>query len=294
MKAVRRAGIATVLAWVSCLPAVRAQAVASAAGPASAPESAPLRRIPLEGAPNFRDLGGYQAKDGKTLKWGRVYRSGNLARLTAADYERLTELNIGTVCDFRTDEERTSSPTRWTVKPPAFVPLPIGYSDSPIGPMLARGGSPGDAKDVFRDYYRHVPFDFAAVYRTVFEKLLADDAPLLFHCTAGKDRTGIFSALLLSALGVPRKTIVDDFLLSNSFTNNEKVIDALHTSYTASFGPKVRRDTVRIMASVDKSYIDAMFDAIESRYGSVREYLHKEMELTDEKLARLRERLLED
>ncbi|MFC5746274.1 tyrosine-protein phosphatase [Actinomadura rugatobispora] len=177
----------------------------------------PERVLALEGATNFRDLGGYPTSGGGRTRWGRVFRSDAPHRLTAADLAAVRELGLRRVYDLRTDEERAHSPSAL----PAGLTreaLPIGggaKETSGLGVLFAEGR------------FAEIPADFLArVYRAMidhnapaFGRLLtglADPArlPALVHCTAGKDRTGLGSALLLTVLGVDEETVLDDYELS--------------------------------------------------------------------------------
>ena len=186
---------------------------------ASAPVAAPAhtRVLPLQGGRNFRDLGGYRTADGRSVKWGLLYRSGQMHDLTAADYTYLQKRGIRTVCDFRDTGERTREPTLW----PAGQRPKVLSDDYTLDVSAMK--LPGDPAGWTREQvvtamtatYPQLLDQFNGQYARMFAELLAGDVPLAFHCTAGKDRTGVAAALLLTALGVPRTTVVEDYLLSN-------------------------------------------------------------------------------
>ncbi len=173
-----------------------------------------IRRLPLEGAVNFRDLGGYRTSDGRYVRWGMVYRPGDLVSLTARDYEYLERLHIRLVCDVGTDGDRTRSPTRWMGPAPEFLSVPVGKErDVTLTLEELKRRLPAAAQD-----YDQYAVGYAAQFGAILRRLAAGDLPAVEHCSSGKDRSGVFSAVLLTALGVDRETVVQDYLLTNRST----------------------------------------------------------------------------
>jgi len=268
--------------------AATALLLASAPGVAPAMAKTPVavahaRVLPLQGGRNFRDLGGYRAADGRMVKWGLLYRSGQMHGLTPADYAYLQRLGIRVVCDFRDVRERASEPTQW----PAGQ-APQTFSDDytlDMGDMML----PGDPATWTHDQvvakmtasYPKLLDQFRGQYRRMFAELLAGHAPLAFHCTAGKDRTGIAAALLLSALGVPRETVIEDYLLSNRYRAD------LSTG-GGGFWAKLSPGAMRAFAGVDRAYIDAVLARIDRHPGGMTGYLKDEMGLDAAAIATLR------
>ncbi|CAM3343199.1 tyrosine-protein phosphatase [Sphingomonas zeae] len=252
---------------------------------ASAPVAAPAhsRVLPLQGGHNFRDLGGYRTADGRTVKWGLLYRSGEMHDLTRADYAYLQKLGIRTVCDFRDTRERATEPTLW----------PAGHSPKVLSDDYALDMSslrlPGDPAGWTHDQvvtamtatYPKLLDQFRGQYRRMFAELLAGDVPLAFHCTAGKDRTGVAAALLLTALGVPRATTIDDYLLSNQHM-------APMPAHPTGFWAKLSPEAARTFAGVDRRYIDAVFAVTDRHPGGTMGYLKDELGLGAPEIARLR------
>ncbi|MGA0705585.1 MAG: tyrosine-protein phosphatase [Steroidobacteraceae bacterium] len=244
------------------------------------------RGLPLEGGNNFRDLGGYQTAQGRQVVWGTLFRSGSMSGLTDADYALLGTLGIRVISDLRSTNERQREPTRWRGSA-APRRLERDY-DLDLGPLMAALSGPVDettARAALAGFYRDIPFKYAGDYRNLFAALLDGEAPLAVNCSAGKDRTGIAAALLLTALGVPRSDVVDDYLLSNRYYRRQPVdpeqLDP-STRFLASLSPAV----VNILTSVQREFIDASFEAIEARHGSVEHYL--EVELGVDESARVR------
>src|SRR5713226_9871429 len=178
---------------------------------------ASVRRLPLQGQDNFRDLGGYRTLDGKHVRWGRLYRSGQLASLTERDYEYLQPLGIRLVCDFRADEERRHQATRWPGDAPEFLLNPIGMDKSGRNPRLpelkrlVENRAPPEQMHAFMGrIYPDMPLVAAPQFARILARLLSSHGAAMIHCSAGKDRTGVFGALLLLTLGVPRETVIQD------------------------------------------------------------------------------------
>src|ERR1700716_715789 len=178
----------------------------------------PARHLNLAGASNFRDLGGYPARDGRAVRWRQIFRSNHLGHLTEADIELLRPLRRKRAFDFRGTEERAAA--MCGVEEIAVHSPPI--EPTVVAALRARqaNGAPltsADALDVMRDSYRNYVRHSTASFRALFAHLLEDRAPLVIHCTAGKDRTGFACALILHVLGVPDDLIAEDYLLTNRF-----------------------------------------------------------------------------
>jgi protein-tyrosine phosphatase len=170
------------------------------------------RLIPLQGGSNFRDLGGYPAAGGKHVRWGMLYRSAAMPKLTDDDYRYLTSLDIRTAIDLRSKDERELSPTDWRAKPSPRM-IEVDYPGDVLFRRLE--GYNGPAREfVTERLYWDIPLLLRVEYRDLFNEMLQRHAPLVFFDSVGEDRTGIAAALILSALGVPRETIDQDYLLS--------------------------------------------------------------------------------
>src|SRR5216684_1706746 len=224
---------------------------------------APARHLNLAGASNFRDLGGYPARDGRVVRWRQIFRSNHLGHLTEADIEVLHPLGLKSAFDFRGTEERVA----------AICGLAeIAVNSLPIEPTvvaalrarLADGVplSSADALDVMRESYRNYVHYNTPSFRALFAHLLEDRAPLVIHCTAGKACTGFACALILHSLGVPDDLIAEDYLLTNRFYRRDP---------TAS--SDLPEDVRQVLASVQASFLAAAFDAIRNDYGDLENYL---------------------
>ena len=178
----------------------------------------PARHLNFAGASNFRDLGGYPARDGRVVRWRQIFRSNHLGHLTEADIEALRGLGVRRAFDFRGTEERVAA--MCGVEEIAVHSLPVEPTVvAALRARLATGAalSSTDALEVMRDSYRNYVRQNTPSFRALFAHLVDDHAPLVIHCTAGKDRTGFACALILHALDVPDDLISEDYLLTNRF-----------------------------------------------------------------------------
>jgi protein-tyrosine phosphatase len=228
----------------------------------------PVRHLNLQGASNFRDLGGYPTADGRTTRWRHIFRSNHLGQLTAADIEIVRALGVRSAFDFRGVEERTagvcvvdeitvhSLPIEPTVVASLRAELARGTLTAPVALEIMR--------ESYRNYVRHNTHSF----RNLFGHLLEDRAPLVIHCTAGKDRTGFASALILHALGVPDDVIAEDYLLTNTYYKRD-----------ASSAADLPADVLNAIGSVEASYLAAAFEAVAGEYGDLETYLREGLKL---------------
>jgi protein-tyrosine phosphatase len=243
----------------------------------------PARRLDLAGASNFRDLGGYRARDGRTVRWRQIFRSNHLGHLTEADIEALRPLRLKSAFDFRGTEERAVA--MCGLAEIAVHSLPI--EPTVVAALRARRAngtalSPADALEVMRDSYRNYVRCNTASFRTLFAHLLEDRAPLVIHCTAGKDRTGFACSLILHALGVPDDVIAEDYLLTNRFYRRDP-----------SASSDLPDDVRQVLGSVEASFLAAAFDAISADYGDLESYFSDGLGLGAQARATLATRYLE-
>ncbi|HXM97333.1 MAG TPA: tyrosine-protein phosphatase [Candidatus Dormibacteraeota bacterium] len=255
-----------------------------------------IRRLPMEGASNFRDLGGYRTQDGHYTRWGLVYRSDYLIHLTAKDSDYLNQLGIHLVCDVRADAERARAPDQWNGPRPEFVFVPIGPNRD--GRMTAEqlkqrvGAAKEQAQGPAKGY--DYAITDAAQFGKILRRVAAGGVPMVEHCTSGKDRTGVFSAILLTALGVPRETVMQDYLLTSKYFLAPESIDGTATNLQEFFGlPELPDlDTVKTLMTTRPETLEATFNNIAAKYGSFDNYLKNGLNLSDSDLIKLRQRLL--
>ncbi|MEE1827140.1 tyrosine-protein phosphatase [Streptomyces sp. BE20] len=242
------------------------------------------RSLHLASAPNFRDAGGYRTTDGRWVRTGVVYRSGDLSRLTDQDLAKLRRLGIRTVFDLRTPAEQKAAPDRLPAGATAVSANVLGAADTGAFNVT----TPQAAVQAMVDAERTmVSADSArTAYRSVLDSLVErDDEGILFHCTAGKDRTGWASAALLTALGVPRETVEADYLASNAYRAAEiaATLAQLPPAYQAVYKP---------LLDVRPEYLNAGFDEVRQRFGSFDGYLKSGLGLDQRDLRDLRSQLL--
>ena len=243
----------------------------------------PARHLKLAGASNFRDLGGYPGKDGRAVRWRQIFRSNHLGHLTEDDIEVLRELGVRSAFDFRGTEERVSA--LCSVREIAVHSLPVEPTVvAALRALLANGTalSPAEAMNAMRDSYRSYVRQYTPRFRMLFAHLLEDRAPLVIHCTAGKDRTGFACALILHTLGVPEDVIWEDYLLTNSFYQRDP-----------GASTDLPEEVSQVLARVEKSFLGAAFDAVSADYGDLETYLRDGLGLGRQERAALEARYLE-
>ncbi len=254
------------------------------------------RHLALEGAPNFRDLGGYATEDGHHVKWGLFYRSDNLAHLTDRDLERVSDLGIQLICDFRSPEEKQEEPDRVPTPAPARAELAIfdeSFSTEKFREAM-EGGELGDVdlRAALTQANRLFATKFTPQYAAMFERITKpENLPAIVHCTAGKDRAGFASATILRTLGVPLETVYEDFLLTNHYTAAKIERTLLMIRVFSLF--RVDPEQVRPVLGVERQYLEAAFDEIEKTYGGFDAYRRDALGVDDAELAAFRDLALE-
>jgi len=243
-----------------------------------------IREVKLEGAVNFRDLGGYRTKSGKKVKMNILYRSAALNTLTQNDVEKLTKLNLKYDFDFRGPFEVKTAPD----KIPAStlrISLPAGSETIGDSNYMKSMSRILKSDSFLLSFYTNLT-PFKDRYAPLFDSLLSNTSatPILFHCTAGKDRTGIAAALILYALGVDEQTIFDDYEATNYYRRDENTKAVLGMQKKYGLDPK----TAMNMMGAKKEYIASTFETIRSQYGNIDIYLEKELGLSSYKIKKLR------
>jgi protein-tyrosine phosphatase len=251
------------------------------------------RRVPLEGTVNTRDLGGYETTDGQRIKWGKIFRSDHLARLTDADIAFLHQLKIKSVCDFRTETEVRNRPDRFPRgNSDTYVHLPVNHlkvDPTRLFEKLKKGDASWLTPEFLIEGYLINIEEFASIWGRVFKRL-ADPAhlPLLFHCTGGKDRAGTCAALILLALGVPEETVIEDYGLSNIY-----IADIVNQIYNEFKIDDEYRQKISPYFSAPQYCIEAMISHLNKNYGSPIAYLQSKAGVTAKMLKTIKAQLLE-
>ena len=241
------------------------------------------RSIVLSGASNFRDLGGYRGHQGQLVKWRRLFRSDHLAALSSQDALTLENMGVERVLDFRGNTERESLACALpsaTVHSLAIEPTVVqGMKD-----LLDAGQAltPALTVDLMQQTYRDFVISNSPRFAELFAHLLADDSPLVFHCTAGKDRTGFAAALILTALGVAREVVMQDYLLTNTLYKTPTVLPVA-----------LPQEVMNVLWRVQEGFLDAAFNAVDAEFGGVDHYLQNQLGMDASRQQRLRELYLQ-
>lgn len=262
----------------------------------------PPRRLEMHGTPNFRDFGGYQTATGKEVKWGYLFRSGQLSHLSDSDISLLDSLKLDLICDFRREEEQSSAPNRLPEASSLRVlSLPIiPGSNAEFFDQLADNSDTQTGSDsnlnttqAMYDFMVEINRDFAVgqseAYTRMFAEILQiNDARFLVHCAAGKDRTGFAAAVFLMALGVSREVVMQDYLLTARYFLPELEMQRIKQKYEM----ELPDHAILPMLEVHEEYLSAALVAIDSRYPSFETYLEEELSVGPAELAELRGRYL--
>lgn len=268
------------------------------------------RVLDIEGVLNFRDLGGYRSADGRQVIWGKIFRSAQLDRLTPRGISELAELGIRTVVDLRFSDETEKYPTILSAVPKAEIiswhnEQEVGSADQSAEMKLIwreslDSNDPAQVHEAMRINYPKKLYTHRAIYLKMLLRLSQGQAPLLFHCAAGKDRTGVGAALILSLLGVDDQQIIDDYLLTQN--ELEGRVQAWFAGGATSqdnyqdFQQKLARQSSELLApiySADRAYIETLLEYVGSTYGSFRAYAEQQLQLDDAFIDRLQAQLLE-
>lgn len=259
------------------------------------------RILPLEGGCNLRDLGGYRTSDGRRIRQGVLFRSGVMSYFTPNDHAQLSALKVRTICDLRRADERAMEPTRW----PTATPMIYWGEEQPRVKRAKREALPANstAGDRTRagmvDFYRTMPCWLQTQLRDILRRLAGGETPLLFHCSAGKDRTGFSAAIVLHLLGAPRSTIFDDYELTNTAVDL-KAFMLKHQRATLGLTDEkhplesLPADVLNALLFVDRAYLSAAFAEIEKDHNSIDGYVRNILGIGDDVIQQLRNALLID
>ncbi|MBF12654.1 MAG: hypothetical protein CMC63_10845 [Flavobacteriaceae bacterium] len=250
------------------------------------------RLLPMDGAHNTRELGGYETTDGKSVKWGMLFRSDKLSDISKTDQVYLQNLGIKRIIDFRSKEEKKEDPD--------IIPKGINYIEMPIsvdGAMrskieaVLKGETDKDVKSFLIDANKEFVSDYTGVYEEFLRNLIDDEGPALFHCTAGKDRAGFAAAITLIALGVSKEEVIQDYMKTNQFTQEriEEIIGQIElmTLYQTD------AEILRPLLGVEREYIETAFHTAEKKYGSLEDFIRDGLNISDEDIQKLRNKFLE-
>lgn len=254
----------------------------------------------LTGGCNVRDLGGHETVDGERVRKGVLYRSGVLSYLTPSDHCCLAKLQILTVVDLRRPDEIAEEPTEW--------PSPVRILSYPMDEQLAAtqsgavwldATSVDEVRDVMRSTYASMQDWLAVPLRGIFDAILDEEMAVLFHCAAGKDRTGFCAAMVLGLIGVSEEVILQEYAFTDKAVDLKLFAETHRAARLgladgndrfAKMDPAARDALIR----ADPDYLRAAIDAVVERYDSIEGYAREKLGLTTEQIGIIRYQLLDD
>ncbi|QTD39937.1 tyrosine-protein phosphatase [Sporosarcina sp. Te-1] len=248
---------------------------------------------------NFRDIGGYRTTDGSRMKTGVLFRSGALSKLTENDIKKFEQLNIKLICDLRTEGEYQSKPAKIQANDTLhIVNVPLQQYETQdgdrrkiLGFLFGKQGE--EQFDRFiRDYYRRIIFERTSYVNDILRLLASpENLPAVIHCSAGKDRTGIISAIIQLLVGVPYEKVEENYLLTNQFYAKRLEKLSRLMGWLSLF--RVTPERVKYIMEAKPEYLHHIYSEITREYGSVEDYLHKACQIDTTIVEGLKEQLLE-
>lgn len=239
-----------------------------------------MNKIELEGTHNTRDLGGYETQDGRVIKKGFLFRSDGLGKLTTEDCKKLSNLGIKRIVDFRSAVEK--------IKQPNIIPTGMEYIEMPIEADKNINNEIYDIlsgrvdKDI-REFLIEVNKDFVLQYKDIFSQFLKDliksGVPTLYHCTAGKDRTGFATFLIYTILGIDRDTILIDYLKTNYFIQDSIEEQLNNVAKLMNIEDK-DKDKILPLLRVDIDYIESAINTANKKYGSIHNFISEGLKIS--------------
>ena len=250
------------------------------------------RKLIINDLDNFRDLGGLKTQDDRYVNWGRFYRSDALNVLLSSEFNYIDGLDIKRVFDLRSDFEIKSAQDNLP-KNIAYEHFPI-FADNDSGMLqglqekMSKGSlTKADAEQLLMDTYKSFANEDAIKFNKLLHEIFIEyDYPSVFHCTAGKDRTGFTAAMILSILNVDRKTILEEYEMTNFYTQS-KIEDLMKNVSKLGYGDKIEPAAIEAIMSVNKKYLEASFKIIDSKYGGIDAFIKNQLGFSDEERSEL-------
>lgn len=244
------------------------------------------RHLPVSGTTNFRDLGGYQGHGGRAVRWRTLFRSDHLADLTPEGLQALQNLSVVHALDFRGEQERQAQAYTWPqlrIHHQSIEPTVVQQAFA----LVHAGGtlSVADSVALMQETYRRFVLDNSAQFGDFFRLLLQSEGPLVFHCTAGKDRTGWAAALILYVLGVAHEDVLQDYLLTNQHYQRPAAM-------AARAAQAMPQEILNVLWRVEPSFLESAYSAVTQAHGSMDAYVREALGLSAADVAALQSRYL--
>ncbi|MDO5858304.1 tyrosine-protein phosphatase [Myroides odoratimimus] len=246
------------------------------------------RKIPFDKVHNFRDIGGIKTKDGRVVNWGRFYRADALATIQDSEFDLFNDLGITKVFDLRGAHEVEKAPNNQPkqvkyIHIPVFNEVNAEYFKEIEKKFISGDFTLEDADQMLLDANRDFASLYTAKFKDLVHQILEEDTPIVYHCSAGKDRTGFTSALLLSILNVDRATILDEYEMTNFYTQHTIEDNIEKMSKLMPGVKKINKEAFRAMMGVKKEFLQMAFDTIDQRYGGMDNYIKNQLGISDQK-----------
>ena len=255
------------------------------------------QHLPFDGILNFRDFGGYATTDGRRMKRGYLFRSANHAQASADDLRKMRDMGVAHIVDLRERDERRRDPSlRWDGCQAEIVENDLSSRFSDWSMLLKESDlTPAFFRNHAQDFYRALPTEprYIDLYTRYFRALASGSGPMLVHCTAGKDRTGVICALTHHIAGVHPDDILSDYLLTNSEKHIASRMAAVKPMLEERAGRPIPEESLRVMLSVEPSFMEATMGVVLDRYGSTDAYLEEVLGVDAAKRETIRELILD-
>ena len=225
---------------------------------------------------NFRDLGGLRARSGQVLRKGLIYRSEGPANFSAAHRDELAALGVRTVCDLRSEGERSADPNDWCGPACRVLHLSMNTDlrarDDAAWESFRSDPSPENTRRVMMQAYATMPTTLSQHWPLITEAIVTGETPLIVHCTAGKDRTGVAIALLLELLQVSPEEIIADYAKSDIFGENLRIAGTAEAGFRKTFGFVPPEPVIGLLIGTERDFLRAALQEIDRRWGSIERY----------------------
>ena len=256
------------------------------------------RFIKIDGVHNFRDFGKYKTKAGEKVREKLLFRSGQLSNLTENGHKEFSQLKIKTIVDLRKTNERKIQPNQITDAIKQITGSSKVDDGETLPPHLQylrdEEVTAQKTHDFMLQTYRRLPYEpmHIEIFKQAFAELTQPESPILIHCAAGKDRTGILCALILKTLEVHDDDVMDDYLLTNNVHNLDELVEKYAESISNRLGKKIDSNAMRPLGIVSEDYLYSAFDEIINKNGSLLGYLNA-IGIKENQLLQIRKNLIQ-